>query len=101
MRADFGDLRGKVRGDLGLHARDAFARNVVNESAAALDDQFHAVFRRRRRNQINVAKPRLFHQCLVVFRFFRRQIQGEQAIHAGRGGGATNFSRPCLWMRLK
>ena len=83
VRADFGDLRGKIRRDVRLHSRHAFARNVINESAAALDDEFHAVFRRRRRDEINMAETGFFHQRLVIVRFFRRQIQNQQAVHAG------------------
>ena len=58
---------------------------------AALDDQLDAVLRRGRRDQINDAQAGVAHYCLVVFRFLRRQIEHEQAVHAGARGLIDEF----------
>ncbi len=60
MRPDFGNLRRKIGRHLRLHSRYAFARDIIDKSAAALDDKFHAVFRRRRCHKINMAKTGFF-----------------------------------------
>lgn len=83
---DLRDLRGEIRCDAGLHSGHAFTGDVVDETCTAFDDGGHAVFRRGRRDEVDVAKARLFHQGFVVVTFFRGQIQYEQAVHARPGG---------------
>src|ERR1043166_8554972 len=65
-----------------LHTGDAFARDVINKTGAALDDEANSILWSRWRNQVNVAQTRLAHQLLVIARLFRRQIQDQQSIHS-------------------
>ena len=68
-----------------LHAGDAFARDVVNEARAALDDQFDAVIGCGRRDEVDIAKPGLAHERLVAVALLGGQIQNQQTIHTGLG----------------
>ena len=43
-----------------------------------------------------MAEAGFFHQRLVVVRFFRRQIQNQQAVHAGLRGVGDEFFQPDL-----
>ena len=85
MRANPGRHGDGIR-DLGLHAGDAFARHIINEPRAALDDVGDPVFRGGRRNEVDIAQPGRAHQRLVGVRFLGREIQHQQAIHSRLGG---------------
>lgn len=91
VAADEGDAVGKVAGDAALHAGDAFAGDVVDEAGAAPDDLGDAVFRRGGGDEPDGAEAGAAHELFVFVRFFGRQVEDEQAIHARAGGVGDEF----------
>ena len=89
------DFRGHLAdgvGDLGLHSRDAFARDVVDETRGPLDDERDAVVGRGGRDEVDDGQPGVAHEGFVVVGFLGREVEDEQAIDA-RGGGIADELR--------
>ena len=84
-----------------LHAGDALARHVINETFAALDDQFHPIRRRGRRDEIDRAQAGSSHQRLVIPRLFRRKIEHEQPIDSRGGGGLHELGESPLVQQVE
>ena len=86
VRANPGRHVANAFGNFLLHPGDAFPRHVINKTRAAFDDQLDAIVRGGWRDEVNHAKSGFGHERLVIFRFFRRQVERQEAVHAGAGG---------------
>src|SRR3569832_444806 len=74
--------------------RDAFERDVVDETARRVADLLHALFRRIGREQENRVEPLRARNAYEVVTFFGRQVHREHAVDPGRRGGAGEFGVP-------
>ena len=80
--ADFGHGRGKVGGELGAFAGDAFAGDVVDETGGVLRDESDACRRRGRCHDEDVRQAMLLTGRNQVAGFFWWAIEHEQPIAA-------------------
>ena len=91
MAAYGGDPFIQAQNNILPHSGNSFPGNVIDKPAAARRNRGNTFLWSRGGNEPNAAQARLFHQLLVFIRLLRRQIEREQAIHAGGGGGINEL----------